>query len=203
MTDATEGLETEANAGQANAVQPETEAGTDEGAQGAADPAATVDWQARALAAEAALAEAQGENDSLRAQIEAAANAPKVTRGAKGGKARKIKTGGETAGLTAADLLEAIGAAETVEVLFCAGALELTDPAALTVAGDVWFASQFGLKLKLAELLVTGSGPGATTIDGYALFLDGKQAAYAARSDALSIPAGATFNLSDDVVFAA
>lgn len=213
MIDENDGLENEANAGGEDVVQPESETGANGGGQGepdpnadasaAADPAETVDWQARATAAEAALAEVTAERDDLKAKLEAAANAPKVTRGATGRKVRKISA---TTGARATDagaLLEAIGKAETVEVLFCAGGAELTDPAALTVAGDVWSASQFGLKLKLPELLVTGSGPGATTIEGYALFLDGKQAAYQPRSDALSIPPGATFNLTDDVVFAA
>lgn len=148
------------------------------------------------------LAAVTAERDALQAAAERASAAPKVARAQSGGKARKVAV---MANPKADELLEAIAAAETVEVVFSDGARELVQIPALVVSGTVWAKMIGGLALRVPELLVYGPAVGQTSwpLAGYGLFLDGKQAAWAARADVLQIGGGMQVNLRDDVIFPA
>ena len=150
-------------------------------------------------AAETAIATLTAERDRLKAQAEARAKAPRATRsGEVGRKARKIGlVDGQPVG---EDLLEAIGAADKVEIAFSDGLRELP-LAPVTVAGDCWSIGLTGLQLRLPELLVIGLPDRPVKLGGYGLFLDDKLAAFAPRETYTIMP-GQHVNLKDDVVFA-
>lgn len=155
-------------------------------------------------AAEAALADATKARDDALAALEKAKAAPTAKAKATAtpqAKARKI--GPVKDQPDAAALLAAIADAETVEIAFSDGKAEVTGIPAVAIEGNAWAVTPSGLALKLPELLVRGPAFGGTafTVAGYGLFLDGTLTAYAQRSDALAIGAGATFDLKDDIVF--
>lgn len=142
------------------------------------------------------------ERDALQAAADKLAAAPKVSRSSGAAKARKV---GMVQNPSAADLLEAIAAAETVEVVFSDGKFELVPIAALVVSGAAWAKVIGGVALRVPELLVHGPAVGANAwpLAGYGLFLDGKQAAWAPRPATLMIGGGMQVNLRDDVIFPA
>lgn len=159
--------------------------------------------------AEAALAEAQAqlatvtaERDALQAAVDKAAAAPKVSRSSGAAKARKA---GPLQNPGASDLLDAIAAADAVEVVFSDGRFELLQIPGLVVSGAAWAKVIGGVALRVPELLVHGPAVGTNSwpLAGYGLFLDGKQAAWAPRSDTLLIGGGMQVNLRDDVIFPA
>lgn len=139
---------------------------------------------------------------NLSKKIEGAAAAPKATKGAKPAKARKIGPVDDQP--ASADLLELIGAAETVEVAFSNGKTEIAELAPLVIAGDAWKISLDRVQLNVpGDLIVHGPGGGkpSYSVMGYGLLLDGKLFAYATRSDVLQIGANSQVNLKDDIVF--
>lgn len=107
---------------------------------------------------------------------------------------------------TTAELREMLADADDVELVFSDGRSELKGIEPRTIAGDAWIDSLNGLKLNGVDLTVYGPGVGSTggahSLAGYGLLIDGKQVAWAERPAALTIGAGSTFNLSDDVIFA-
>lgn len=147
-------------------------------------------------AAETALADAVSERDKLQADLEAASKAPR----ARAGTTAKLRKVGPVDNPPAADLLELIREAETVELVFSDGKRELSAIMPRIIEGMAWQVNFIGLSLNVPELLVTSSG--VAEIAGYGLFLDGKQAAWAARPDLLRVGPGAKMNLQGDVLFA-
>ncbi len=142
------------------------------------------------------------EVSDLSKKVEGAAAAPKASKGAKPAKARKIGPVDDQPAST--DLLELIGAAETVEVAFSNGKTEIAELAPLVIAGDAWTVSLDRVKLNVpGDLLVHGPGGGkpAYAVAGYGLLLDGELVAYQARGDTLQIGANAQVNLKDDIIF--
>jgi len=178
-----------------------------------ATPAA-IDWQARAADLEAELstvsaqlasvsdelADAIAKRDALQAAADAAAAVPRSRASTGSVKLRKVA---DVDNPSTEDLMAAIAAAGTVELLFTDGAREISGMPARVIEGAAWQVSIIGVALALPQLIVTGPGPQIIELKGYALFLDGKQAAWAARPDVLRIAPGATMNLAGDVVFAA
>lgn len=156
-----------------------------------------------ALADALALLETRtAERDALQAQIDAAAAAPKAKRAAPAAKARKA---GPMDNPKADELIAAIGEADLVELVFSDGKNELAGVAALEVSGNAWAKVIGGVALRLPELLVSGAAEGASgwPLKGYALFLDGKQAAWGPRPETLVLGGGRKFNLREDVIFPA
>ena len=158
--------------------------------------------QERADAAEAALAAMTAERDALQSRIDAAATAPRAKQTSRTARLRKA---GSMENPAADALMEAIREAETVELVFSDGKAELAGVAAIEVAGDAWAKVIGGVTLRLPELLVSGAADGASgwPLAGYALFLDGKQAAWGPRPDVLVLGGGRKFNLREDVFFPA
>lgn len=155
-----------------------------------------------AAAAANEIAVLTAERDALQAAADKAAAAPKVSRASAGAEARKV---GALENPAKDDLLAAIAAAETVEVVFSDGKLELLQIPALTVSGAAWASVIGGVALRVPELTVYGPAVGQNPwpLAGYGLFLDGKQAAWAPRPDTLIIGGGMQVNLRDDVIFPA
>ena len=154
------------------------------------------------------IAELEAERDKLKAELETANQklagataAPKVSRGTKAAKARKV--GAVEDQPDAAGLLELIEVAETVEIVFSNGKTEIADIDPVVVQGNAWTISMDRLKLNLNELIVHGPAHGkpAFALDGYGLMLDGELVAYSKRSDALTIGANSQTNLKDDIIF--
>lgn len=143
---------------------------------------------------------AREELEAAKADAEKAATAPKTARGkASGRKCGPLK--GEP--LAGAELLELIGAAETVEVLFSNGKTEVAGIAPLTVSGNAWKLTAAGMQLDLPELMVSGpdrSGSPAE-LKGYGLMLDGTLVAYRERFEPLVLIPGSNINLAQDVLF--
>jgi hypothetical protein len=181
------------------------------------------DWEAVARSAEAKLAEVIDERDAAKLRVETAENeiavltaerdalqavadkaakAPKVSRAIAGAKPRKVGPLDNPGG---SDLLDAIAAAETVEVVFSDGKFELLQIPALVVSGVAWAKVIGGVALRVPELTLHGPAMGQNPwpLAGYGLFLDGKQAAWAPRPDTLMIGGGMQVNLRDDVIFPA
>lgn len=135
--------------------------------------------------------------------------APKSARAVKPAKVRKINA--DAVGLDRegdkdardAALLEAIAAAETVELAFSNGSTEIAALEPMTIMGNAWRATMVGVQLTIPELLIHGPAPGKPgyALVGYGLFLDGKLAAYAPRGDQLMVGAGANQNVAPDIVF--
>lgn len=104
------------------------------------------------------------------------------------------------------DLLEAIGDADQVELVFSDGQAELVDLKPRTISADGFeLLGNDRVRLKVDELRVHGPRPGEAGapygLRGYGLLLDGKQVAWAGRPEQLSIGAGTQLELKDDVVF--
>jgi hypothetical protein len=181
------------------------------------------DWEAVARSAEAKLAEVIDERDAAKLRVETAENeiavltaerdalqavadkaakAPEVSRAIAGAKPRKVGPLDNPGG---SDLLDAIAAAETVEVVFSDGKFELLQIPALVVSGVAWAKVIGGVALRVPELTLHGPAMGQNPwpLAGYGLFLDGKQAAWAPRPDTLMIGGGMQVNLRDDVIFPA
>jgi predicted RNase H-like nuclease (RuvC/YqgF family) len=152
-------------------------------------------------AIEGRIAELEKENAALKAKFEKADRAAKTAKAARPASPRKIKALDN--GLTGQDLMDAIGEAETVELTFSNGRTEILGIDPLTVSGDAWRLQAGQVLLNVSNLTVHGPAVGAPPypLAGYGLLLDGKLAAYAARSETLTIGGGAQFNLKDDVVF--
>lgn len=186
-------------------------------------PGPETDWEAVARDVEAKLAEViderdaalvcfetaeneiavlTAERDALQAAADKAAAAPKVSRASAGAKARKV---GPLENPAKDEMLAAIAGAETVEVVFSDGKLELLQIPALLVSGTAWASVIGGVALRVPELTLHGPAMGQNPwpLAGYGLFLDGKQAAWAPRPDTLVIGGGMQVNLRDDVIFPA
>lgn len=156
--------------------------------------------QGELVEAQDKLAGVTAERDALAKAASAAAKAPRSTE-VPTVKARKCRALDDAFG--AEDLLALIGDAETVELVFSDGTSEIPTLPARVIEGDAWVVTFAGLALRLPELLIEGPGPGVLLLAGYGLFLDGKQIAWAARPEVLSIPPGARMNLQGDVLFGA
>jgi hypothetical protein len=179
--------------------------------EGSSEP--VIDWQARAVDAEAKLgdmsvqlasvsdelAQAIAQRDALQAAADAALLEPRALPST-ATKMRKVEALGNPA---LADLLASIKDAQSVELVFSDGTAEIAGISGQIIEGDAWRISPVGLALSVPNLIVTGPGPQIVELGGYALFIDGKQAAWAPRPDVLRIAPGARMNLSGDVVFSA
>lgn len=187
------------------------DAGTSTASEGSIEPG--IDWQGRAESAEAKLgemsvqlasvsdelAQAITQRDALQAAADAALLEPRAVAST-ATKVRKVKALDNPA---SAELLALIGEAQSVELVFSDGTAELAGISGQIIEGDAWRVSIVGLALSVPNLIVTGPGPQIVELAGYALFLDGKQVAWARRPDVLRIAPGARMNLSGDVVFSA
>jgi len=161
-------------------------------------------------AAEAALETANEEIATLTAKVEAAEKAaakakakPKVSAGPPVPKARKFALPKEDERIGKTDLLEAIRAADTVEVLFCENGREVLGVPPHLVSGDAWQARLQGVMLTV-PIEIAGPQPGKTpfAIDGFALLLDGKAATYARRAGGtLHVGVGQSRRIADDIIF--
>lgn len=136
--------------------------------------------------------------DKLQRKLDAADKAPRVRQGEQ---AKLRKVGPVEGQPDPRDLLAQIREAGEAELVFAGKGKELA-LAPRIVAGDVWIITAVGLKLNLPELIVEGPGPQPLEIDGYGLFLGGKQVAYSARHQMVQLGAGRRMNLKDDVIFA-
>lgn len=107
--------------------------------------------------------------------------------------------------LPAGELLDLIGAAETVELAFVDGEREIRGLAPRTIEGGVsaWQATSRGrLRLNVPSLEILGPGPdkSAWRLGGYALLLDGEHIASIERDPVLIAP-GTRHEFKDDVIF--
>jgi len=143
------------------------------------------------------------ERDALQAQIDAVAAAPVGKRSTR--VSAKPRKAGPVVNPGAEDLLAAIADADLVELVFSDGKGELAGVAPIEVTGNAWAKVIGGVALRLPELLVSGAADGASgwPLAGYALFLDGKQAAWGPRPEVLVLGGGRKFNLREDVIFPA
>jgi hypothetical protein len=155
-----------------------------------------------------------GERDQLRAELEVAAQglnkAKTDLRKARAKAAPKpprlrpiAPIGGDLPEPRGQDLLELIGAAETVELVFSDGKRELGTVPAQLIEGDAWILAANGVRLRDVDLPVYGPAHGrpAIRIAGYGLVLDGELTAYQSRIDLLELQPNARANLRDDVIF--
>lgn len=160
-----------------------------------------------ALEATADRLEAQdAEIAKLKSAKDAAQRKAKAAEAAAPGKLRKIGRMNFPEGApTPAELRALLAEAETVEVVLSDGKSEIAGIAPRVISGDAWEVVAGGLKLNVPELLVHGPGLGspksAYAVAGYGLVIDGKQVAWAQRGEQITIGAGATFDLKDDVIF--
>ena len=157
-----------------------------------------------AVANIAGYAETRKELEAANKKLKGAATAAKATKGAKPAKARKIAALAEHKYENAAELIELIQSADTVEVAFSNGKTEVAELEPLVIAGDAWTISLDRVKLNMpGNLIVHGPGGGkaAYSVLGYGLLLDGELVAYSPRADTLQIGANAQINLKDDIVF--
>ncbi|WP_310532521.1 hypothetical protein [Novosphingobium sp.] len=142
----------------------------------------------------AELATVSEERDALVAKFKEIENAPKA-KAVKAPKPREIAPLKDA--FSTDDLLELVKGAKRVEVAFSNGKTEIAHLPAQVIEGDAWRVGVNGLRLEG----VTLSASGPASLAGYGLFLDGKLAAYRARSDVLEITSGHTMRLAGDVVF--
>lgn len=98
-------------------------------------------------------------------------------------------------------LLEMIQDADKVEIVFSDGERQIRGIPPLVVPEAKWNPITAGLQLVAGEVILIGPATGAADLNGYALFLDGEQVAWAPRHDTLRIFPGGHFNLSNDIVF--
>lgn len=105
--------------------------------------------------------------------------------------------------MTPAYLFELVAAADLVEIVFSDGKQEVAGLGPVVVEGDAWKMTNTGLKLHVPTLQVHGPAAGKPPyrVTGYALLLDGEQVCWSQRHEQLTIGAGQTFNLADDIVF--
>lgn len=159
--------------------------------------------EAKLAEVEASMAAMTAERDALQALVDTAAAVPAGKRSTRA--AVKARKAGPVDNPASDALLEAIGAAELVELVFSDGKSELGGLAAIEVSGNAWAKVIGGVALRLPELLVPGAAAGASgwPLAGYALFLDGKQAAWGPRPETLVLGGGRQFNLREDVIFPA
>lgn len=149
------------------------------------------------------------ERDKLKAAAQKSATTPKAVPSTKKGRKVAPPRGRDEEPQPVTSeameaLLEQIGEAETVEVVFSDGAREIDGIPALEVTGDCWKKTQAGLALNGVDVIVHGPGHAqpAYKLAGYGLLLDGKQVAYHARADGeLTIGANQQVSLSGDIVF--
>lgn len=146
----------------------------------------------------------QSERDELATKLETAEKATKrakakVTAGDAPAKPRKLTTAASELDRDA--LKDAIASAEKVEVAFSDGKAEIAGLAPLSVEGDSWKDHTRGLMLRDPVELPPSAAPTSVSVKGYALLLDGKQAAYTERSDPLTIAPGQRVGLTDDIYF--
>jgi hypothetical protein len=151
---------------------------------------------ARAEAAEAAR---DGEKDRADKAEKACDRAKaKVTAGDAPARPRKLGAMDDKV----ENLRAAIGAAEKVEVVVSDGTSEIAGVAPIVVEGAAWRDTPNGTMLTEA---VTIHGPAqdqsAYRIAGYALVLDGKQVAYRARPDPVTVVPGHTYKIENDIIF--
>lgn len=141
-------------------------------------------------------------NSELRAKVQKASLQPRSSRAPKPPQPRRAgPLDGDKP--MPAELLEAIKAAETVELVFSDGERELPELLPVRIEGDAWRVTAAGLQMQPNDLSVEGPGPSGRpyALAGYGLLLDGELFAYAARPEVLMIGPGSRFDLSNDVVF--
>jgi len=100
-----------------------------------------------------------------------------------------------------AELLAMIRAAGGVQLAFSNGKTDVAHLRPMMIGGDAWRVAVNGLALQMPNFLITNGGGVQVELAGYALFIDGKQIAWAPRSDVLVMWPGQTMNLSSDVIF--
>lgn len=101
------------------------------------------------------------------------------------------------------DLLKAIAAAGTIEVVASDGKRELVEIAPLEVKPHHFRRVSRGLALAVPDFAVHAPQPGqpALSLAAWALFIDGKLAACRARKGTMTLGGGARHNLASDVLF--
>lgn len=104
--------------------------------------------------------------------------------------------------LTAKELHELLGQAETVEIAFSDGKSELAGLPAVSVPGAAFEFKRGRVSLNVPDFQITGPADerGARVLKGYALLIDGKQVAWAPRlAGSTVLGAGVTYQLKDDI----
>lgn len=157
------------------------------------------------------LGTATAERDQARADLDAATKA--VAKGKADLRAAKAKAAPKPPKLRAIgpvegqpvgqDLLELIGAADTVELVFSNGKTEVRGVPSQLIEGDAWKLAANGVRMTVPQLVVHGPGHGQPPIRiaGYGLLLEGEQVAYAPRIDVLDLLPNMRADLKDDVIF--
>lgn len=158
-------------------------------------------------------AELEAENVKLKEELDAAKKAKSAAQkrasaaeGQLPAKPRKVgRMNFPDGNPSPAELRELLEGADTVEVVLSDGKNELGLPPRQIEGAEPWQDMPQGLKLNVGELLVHGPGVGSRqssyVLAGYGLVVDGKQVAWSERPEQLTIGAGATFDLKDDVIF--
>lgn len=149
---------------------------------------------------ETEIAALTAERDTLAAKVAKADAEPKVRKSKAGSKPRKCGPMDDQP--RPEELLELIGMAQTVEVVFSDGEKELPFERRM-IDGPAWAMTAVGLQLRLPEFVAVGPATGPVNLAGYGLFLDGSQVAYAPRMDVLDVQPGRRMDLRNDVVFRA
>lgn len=173
---------------------PESDGDNGDGDSADAERIAALESQLDALQAENAALTAErdalaNERNALQAGADAANKAARASAG-KGVKARKAGPIKPDAVLGLDALREVIAEADTVELVFSNGKTEIDGLPPLLIAGDAWGVSVGGLALRIPNLCLHPQVH--CEIAGYALFVNGRQAAYAPRFEVLRIPPGQT-----------
>lgn len=146
----------------------------------------------------AKLASAEKASERDRAKVKAL-EAEKPAKPRKAGRPKE-----EAAFFDADDLLSMIASADDVQLLFSDGAKEIPGLLPVRIEGDAWVKRGNSVLLSgLAELIIHGAAIGGQeySIAGYALFVDGKQAAWSERFEPLTVAPGARVSIKDDVIF--
>jgi hypothetical protein len=151
------------------------------------------------------LAEAKRERDAAIERAEAAeaagkksaAEVKKLTTPAKPRKLGEVADGKRPDG----DLQFHIAAADQVEIAFSDGRHEVPGIAPVAVSGEAWKPHAFGLMLAKPVDIDGPDGGSSVSIAGYALLLDGKQAAWRARDVPLQVAPGQRVSIVDDIIF--
>ncbi len=153
--------------------------------------------------AQAELAALKAKSDAIELKDAGKAKATPAARRETARALGPLKGKKEGSGPSGEDLLAAIAAAETVEVAFSDGKREIKQLPAQLIQGDAWQMVTNGVRLRVDKFPVYGPNRGESELKlaGYALLLDGKQVAYAARIDVLLLSPGGTYDLKDDVIF--
>lgn len=144
---------------------------------------------------------AEGERDALQARIDKAKASAKVAARDEPAKPRKLAALAEGKALDREALKAAIADADDVEIAFSDGRKEVAGVPPVGVTGEAWKDHALGLMLTEAvEIHGPATGQTAFVIEGYALMLDGKQAAFTPRAP-LNVSAGGTVKLENDIYF--